>query len=159
MTNEVAIRKAVTDDLDAIGDLWQELMDFHKSLDPHFTRSIDGHVRFQEFISDHMKSDTSCVMVAEDECKALVGYCLGTLAKHPPVFAARDYGIILDLSVTRQYRRWGIGERLYHETEAWFADKGIHRIEVQVAVSNEASAAFWWKMDFNPYITTEFKNI
>jgi ribosomal protein S18 acetylase RimI-like enzyme len=112
-----------------------------------------------EFISHHIKSDVSCVLVAEEGSKALVGYCLAALAKHPPVFDRRDYGIVFDLAVTERCRRQGIGERLYSTAEAWFADRGIRRVEVQVAVSNEISAAFWWKMDFNPYITTEYKNI
>jgi len=158
MVNKLTIRKAIADDLDAIGKLWQEFMDFHKELDPHFTRPTDGHVRYKEFISGHMTSDTSYVLVAEEDSKA-VGYCLATLMKHPSLFEMRDYGIVLDLAVTEQYCRKGIAGKLYHEAEVWFADHGIHRIEVQVAVSNEASAAFWWKMDFNPYVTTEFKNI
>lgn len=159
MVDEVTIRKAISDDLDAIGSLWQELMDFHKALDPHFTLSADGHVRFQESISNHMKSYTSCVLVAEEDSKAVVGYCLATLAEQPAIFDKRDYGIVSDLAVTMRCRRQGIGARLYRQAEAWFADRGIHRIEVQVVVSNEVSASFWWKMDFNPYVTTEFKNI
>jgi len=159
MDNDLTIRKAASVDLDAIGNLWQELMDFHRRLDPHFILSPDSHARFMEFISHHIKSDVSCVLVAEEGSKALVGYCLAALAKHPPVFDRRDYGIVFDLAVTERCRRQGIGERLYSTAEAWFADRGIRRVEVQVAVSNEISAAFWWKMDFNPYITTEYKNI
>jgi ribosomal protein S18 acetylase RimI-like enzyme len=159
MVNDLTIRKAAPDDMDAIGNLWLELMDFHKRLDPHFSLSADSHMRFKEFISDHIKSDTSRVLVAEEDSKALAGYCLAALAKHPPVFDRRDYGIVFDLAVTERRRRQGIGERLYNAAEAWFAGRGIHRIEVQVAVSNEVSASFWWKMDFNPYITTEFKDI
>ena len=155
----MTIRKATPDDLDAIGDLWQELMDFHKRLDPHFSRSKDGLVQFKKFTSDHIKSDASCVLVAEEDGKAVVGYCLAAQERHPPVFEGRDYGLVFDLAVTERCRRQGIGERLYKAAEAWFADHGIYRIEVQVAVSNEVSAAFWWKMDFNPYVTTEFKKI
>jgi len=81
------------------------------------------------------------------------------LARHPPVFVGRDYGIVFDLAVAERRRRNGIGEQLYRAAEAWFAARGIKRVEVQVAVSNEVSAAFWWKMDFNPYITIEFKDI
>ena len=159
MVNDLTIRKAASDDMVAIVNLWQELMDFHRRLDPHFSLSPESHMRFMEFMSCHIKSDTSCVLVAEEDNKALVGYCLAALAKHPPVFDRRDYGIIFDLAVTERHRRQGIGERLYSAAEAWFAGRGIHRIEVQVAVSNEVSASFWWKMDFNPYITTEFKEI
>ena len=156
--NEESIRKAVVGDLNAIGVLWQEFMDFHKERDPHFARSADGHEGFKEFISAHMISETSCVLLAEQDGKAL-GYCLATLARYPPVFEKRDYGTVFDLAVTGHCRRKGIGKRLYHAAENWLTDHGIRRIEVRVAVSNEASTAFWRKMGFSPYVTTVFKNI
>jgi ribosomal protein S18 acetylase RimI-like enzyme len=158
MMKRATVRKAVTTDLNAIGDLWQEFMDFHRNRDPHFARSADGHERFKEFISGHMTSENSFVLVAEQGGR-LVGYCLATLAKYPPVFEDRDYGTVFDLAVTERSRRTGIGERLYRMTEAWFAEHNIHRIEIRVAVSNETSTAFWKKMGFNPFVTTVFKNI
>jgi ribosomal protein S18 acetylase RimI-like enzyme len=158
MMNKVTIRKAVPSDLTTIGNLWQEFMDFHKKRDPHFARSTNGHERFKEFISRHMISESSCVLVADQKGKA-VGYCLATLAKYPPVFENRDYGMVYDLAVTKRCRRNGIGGRLYHAAQTWFADHGIHRIEVRVAVSNETSTAFWRKMGFKPYVETSFKTI
>ena len=94
MMDKVSIRKAVVDDLNAIGNLWQEFMDFHKKRDPHFSRSTDGHERFKEFISGHMISEMSRVLVAE-QGTTIVGYCLATLAKYPPVFENRDYGMVI----------------------------------------------------------------
>jgi ribosomal protein S18 acetylase RimI-like enzyme len=158
MMSKVSIRKAAVDDLNAIGNLWQEFMDFHKRRDPHYRRSTDGRERFKEFISGHMTSDMSCILVAE-QGTTVVGYCLATLEKYPPVFEDRDYGMVFDLTVTELCRRKGIGERLSREAEAWFSDRGIHRIEVRVAVSNETSTAFWKKMEFNPCVTTVLKNI
>lgn len=156
--NKVSIRKAVAGDLNVIGNLWQEFMDFHKRRDPHFSRSFDGHERFKEFISSHMTSDMSCVLVAE-QGTTVIGYCLATVAKYPPVFENRDHGMVFDLAVTELCRRKGIGDRLFREAETWFAARGIHRIEVRVAVSNEISTAFWRKMGFRPYVTRVFKNI
>ncbi|MFA5393038.1 MAG: GNAT family N-acetyltransferase [Candidatus Ratteibacteria bacterium] len=156
--NKVTIRKASVDDLNAIGNLWQEFMDFHKSRDPRFTRSADGHERFKEFISGHMTLDTSRVLVAEEDGK-VVGYCLAKLAKYPPVFEKQDYGTVFDLAVTERCRRSGIGAKLYHVAQVWFAEHEIHRIELRVAVSNETSTAFWKKMGFSPYATTVSKNI
>jgi ribosomal protein S18 acetylase RimI-like enzyme len=154
----VTIRRAATGDLNAIGDLWREFMDFHKSRDAHFARAADGHDRFKEFISGHMASETSCVLVADVDGEA-VGYCLATRAQYPPVFAYRDYGTVYDLAVTERCRRNGIGERLYRAAQTWFVERGIHRIELRVAVSNEVSTAFWQKMGFSPYVTTVCKNI
>ena len=45
MQTRTQIREATTADLDAIGVLWQEFMDFHRHRDPHFARSDDGHER------------------------------------------------------------------------------------------------------------------
>ncbi len=156
--NEVTIRKAVADDLHAIGELWKEFMDFHKAGDSHFTRSADGHERFKEFITQHISSESACVWVAEKDGK-VVGYCLAMLAKRPPVFGSLDYGAVFDLAVSGAYRRSGIGERLYLAAQTWFADHGIHRIEVAVALSNEVSRAFWKKMGFSPYLTKACKTI
>ena len=67
MKNDSIIRKASVQDLDAICTLWGEFMDFHKKRDAHFSRSNDGHERFKEFISDHISSDSSCVLIAEQD--------------------------------------------------------------------------------------------
>ncbi len=155
---KIIIRKAVCDDLKAIEELWKEFMDFHKAGDSYFTRSADGHERFKEFITRHMASEGSCVLVAEMDSK-VVGYCLAMLAKRPPVFENLDYGAVFDVAVSGGYRRRGIGERLYLAAQKWFADHGIHRIEAGVALSNETSKAFWKKMGFSPYMMKVCKTI
>jgi ribosomal protein S18 acetylase RimI-like enzyme len=158
MSNGLRIRKAAAGDLDAIGVLWQEFMDFHRQRDPHFARSADGHERFKEFIGGQVTADTSCVLVAIQD-GTVVGYCLAALAKYPPVFEHRDYGTVFDLAVTSRCRRTGIGEQLYRAIEAWFVEHNVHRIEIRVAVSNEVSTAFWRKMGFSPFVMTVFRKI
>ncbi|PIE34599.1 hypothetical protein CSA56_07355, partial [candidate division KSB3 bacterium] len=133
MNSEVVIRRALKSDLDTIGELWQEFMDFHKDRDLHLARSGDGHERFKEFIAGHMELETSCVLSAETHGN-VVGYCLSSLAKNPPVFESLDYGTVLDLAVTSRFRRNGIGEKLYRSAEAWFRSLHIDRIEIRVVV-------------------------
>jgi hypothetical protein len=77
------VRKATQEDTGAIAELWKELMDFHQERDPCFTRSVDGHERFAEFVSGRISSETSCVLVAEQQGE-IVGYCLATISKFPP---------------------------------------------------------------------------
>ncbi len=158
METDIIIRKAVANDLEDIGELWQEFMDFHRERDLHFTRSSDGHERFKEFLSKHITSDNSRVLVAEKEGH-VIGYCLATLAKYPPVFDKLDYGTIFDIAVTERYRRMKIGERMYQTVQSWFSEWGVHRIELRVVVTNEISTAFWRKMGYKPYIETVFKTI
>lgn len=150
MKTDVLIRKAEGKDLDAIGGLWREFMDFHRDRDPHFSRAEDGDKHFKEFISRHIASDKSCVLVAEND-GCVVGYSLATLTKNPPVLKEKDYGTISDLAVSGKCRRMSIGEKMYKETLSWFSEHGVRRIELRVAVANEVSSAFWRKMGFSPY--------
>ena len=152
------VRTATPADVGAIVALWQEFMDFHKERDSCFTRSADGHERFGEFVSGRIASDAACVLVAEQQ-GAIVGYCLATISKYPPVFAQQTYGSIVDLAVTAACRRSGIGQALAAEACRWFAARAIHRIEARVAVANEVSTAFWAKMGFAPYLAIVTKEI
>ena len=152
------IREAIQEDTRAIVELWKELMDFHKERDRHFTRSVDGHERFAEFVSGRIASETSCVLVAKQQ-NEIVGYCLATISKFPPVYEHQEYGAIFDLAVTENYRKKGIGQALVEAALQWFSEQEIHRVEVRVATSNEISTAFWKKIGFVPYLEVVYKEI
>ena len=152
------IRKATQEDTRAIVELWKELMGFHKERDRHFTRSADGHKRFAEFVSGRIAHKASSILVAEQQ-DAIVGYCLATISKYPPVFEYQEYGAIFDLAVTENYRRKGIGQALVEAALQWFSEQEIHRVEVRVATSNENSTAFWKKIGFVPYLEVVYKEI
>ena len=158
MTGKVTIRKAVAEDIPSIVELWKELMDFHKARDRIFSRSATGHQAFADYVTGHIKSETSRVFVAEAG-KNLVGYCIAFIEKYPPVLKMTEYGLIQDISVTKKYQRRAIGKRLLKEAQNWFSEKGVHRIEARVAKSNKLSTEFWAKMGFSPYLETVFLEI
>lgn len=133
-------------------------MDFHKQRDPHYTRAPDGAARFRDFVSSQLAAKDACVLVAVHG-HLIIGYCLATLNHLPPVFAERLYGDIFDLAVTADYRRRGVGVKLFAVVQAWFKSRGVHRMETRVATTNEISTDFWRKMGFRPYATQVFKNL
>ena len=155
MARRVIIRKAVTEDVPSILELWKEMMDFHKERDRIFSRSVTGHEGFADYISGHMSRDTSCVFVAEAG-KDIVGYCLAFVEKYPPVLEIKEYGLVQDIAVSEKYRHRGIGKRFLNEARNWFSEKGISRIEARVATTNKISTGFWAKMGFTPYLETVF---
>ena len=116
MNKEITVRNATASDLNTIGILWAEFMDFHKDRDPHFERADDGIEQFSKFIGEQINDNFSCVFVAEDS-KEIIGYCLAKKMQSPKVFKNRDFGMIYDLAVTEKYRRIGIGKKLYKEAE------------------------------------------
>ena len=158
MNEKFKIRQATGADVSALSELWKEFMDFHKERDPHFSRATTGHENFAKFVAEHIQNDMSCVLVAEEK-NEIIGYCMASIAKYPPVFEPTKYGTVFDLAVTEKYRRKGIGKRMFEEIERWFSERKIRRIELRVATSNEVSIAFWHKMGFIPYVETVYKEI
>ena len=127
------------------------MFDFHRERDKHFTRSGIAHENYKKRIIESFTSKDFYILVAEVN-KAIVGYCLASIAKYPPFFEVENYGTIFDLVVTRDYRKEGIGENLLQEAYNWFSKKGTKRVEVRVATSNEVANKFWRKMGFTPYM-------
>ena len=158
MLKEWLIRRATDDDIGAIVELWKEMMDFHKRRDRFFTRLEKGHDKFAEFMRTNISDGDRCVLIAQkgDE---ILGYCQAIIEKHPPVLKTVEYGRISDLAIASSCRRMGIGKRLFKEAEKWFSAKGIKRIDVRIAVTNEISTRFWRKIGFSPYLETVFMEI
>ena len=150
------LRKAMLKDIPAIIVLWKEMMDFHKKRDPFFSRAANGEEVFSQYLEKNINSETACVYVAIVG-GTIVGYCQGTLEKHPPVLTVTDYGQVLDFAVASDYRRTGIGERLCKALQGWFVLKGVHRFEVRHSEFNEAASRFWAKMGFKPFLKTLYK--
>jgi len=152
------IRPAVAEDLPGVIDLWTELMDFHRDIDPLFTRSAEAADNFLRYMNENLDSDDSELFVAELS-GSLAGYVLANVSRYPPVFVQERYGAISDAAVAAAFRRQGIGEALVNAAAQWFMEKGLNRMEMRLLNANPVSAAFWKKMGFNPYMTTLFKDI
>lgn len=150
---QALLRRATPNDIPAIVELWKEMMDFHKKRDPFFTRAADGEQVFSQYLEKNINAETACVYVAIIG-GTIVGYCQGTLEKHPPMLTAGDYGQVLDFAITADYRRSGVGERLCNALQGWFVLKGVHRLEVRHSEFNEAASSFWAKMGYRPFLKT-----
>ena len=155
---KIIIRNANKEDFPAIVELWKEMMDFHAQRDSFFTRASDGDKKFKEFLHTILQEkDTSLLLVAEiSESNQIVGYTLGKLDNYPPVFQIKQYGSIYDMAVSSSFRRKRIGEKLFTKALEWFKIKGIKRLELRVATSNEISPLFWEQMGFIGYMMSMY---
>ncbi|MEA3267417.1 MAG: GNAT family N-acetyltransferase [Candidatus Fermentibacteria bacterium] len=155
-TGNIKIRKAELSDLTEIGDLWIELMDYHKELDPFYTRSPQGSELFKEYLAKQMKSSQAAIFVTVDSEK-VAGYTVVSISEYPPVFQKSRYGIISDLAVTKHCRGKGTGKLLFQTSQQWFSKNNIDRIELWVSDANVNACGFWRKMGFTPFITTMYR--
>jgi ribosomal protein S18 acetylase RimI-like enzyme len=94
------------------------------------------------FLQQRMSDDSSETWVAEQRGR-VIGYCLAVVTERPLVFLERRYGKIIDLAVTSEYRRRGVGRALVEHAREWFRGQGVDSIELNVATSNDVGRAFW----------------
>jgi len=152
------IRSATRRDIPEIVRLWEELMDFHRELDPFFMRARNGADLFRRFVEQNVGNDAACVLVALVDGE-VVGYCQGLLDHHPPALAEPDYGQVLDFMVTANHRHTGVGRQMFEALCKWFRKEGIRRIEVRHSTFNDLAARFWPRMGFKPYLQTLFMEL
>lgn len=127
--------------------MWKEFIDFHREIDPFYTRSRDGHVKFGEYIERLLGDDDSLALVALQANK-VIGFGIARILKYPPVFEADEYGDLIDLAVTADHRRSGVGEMMLDSILKWYRSRGISRIELRVVPSNRIGYSFWRKHGF-----------
>ena len=66
MLDELIIIEAIVKDIPLILELWKELMDFHKELDPLFSRSATGDEKFGEYVKKSICNEDCYVVAAFD---------------------------------------------------------------------------------------------
>lgn len=143
----ITIRPATKADITPIKELWKEFMDFHKDRDPFFSRLDDAHEDFGRFMQSNLSKDDWLILVATVGDQ-VIGYGSATIMSYPPIYVDPRYGYIQDVAVTEAYRRHGVGQQLFERMATWFQEKNVLRLELEVAVTNEVSQAFWRKIGF-----------
>lgn len=156
MSRRVTIRKVRQGDVGAVVELWKELMDFHKALDPVFTRRRGGHTTFAEYLrKEYIGRDRRRAWVAQAG-RQIVGLCMAVIEDYPPVLVLKRYGHLEVLAVAKQWRGKGVGEKLLRRARRWFCEKGMSRVEVHNSTANELAERFYAKTGFRPYLRTLF---
>jgi len=152
VTEEVRIRRAAEQDREAIGQLWLELMTHHAGLDPDaFCLADDALAQWYEIFEGRM-ADENCLLLVAEVGGQVVGFIKGSVREENPLLAPGSYGYLGETSVTARYQRQGVGRRLYEALAAWFRERGISEVRLQVSAYNPVSDAFWRAMGFSPYL-------
>jgi len=138
------IRLLKAEDVDAVAQLWEALVAYHRELDASLPPAApQGARRYARRLSDRLDDPMSRVLVAEMDGK-LVGYVLGVVVDLAPEMFSQDAsGFLADIFVDADHRRAGVGKALVEGLMDWFHEKGLHYFEWHVAARNEESLAFW----------------
>ena len=152
----VLVREAGPDDLRAILELWRELAEYHDCLGPSYELSTEAPSAYESWVTMRLASDQVLFLLAETGGRA-VGYIQAGLYTRPAVLVDRACAAIDECLVTCEFRRRGIGERLVQEICRMASERGVTRVEVGYATSNDVSTLFWQKMGFEPYCMKAWK--
>ncbi len=152
MSDQVTVRRATAADREAIGRLWQEMMDYHCTLDPEaFALAEDALSCWLEWFDTILPDENRAVLVAEADGQP-VGYVHGTVGETPPVYAQRKHGAIVEISVTSGWRRRGVGGKLVAALFDWLRQRQLAEVRLGRPPRNPLATAFWRKMGFEPYM-------
>lgn len=141
------IRLASADDAQRIGELWLEMVRFHRQFDPMlFNASEKGAEFYQQSIVSRLNDPNTRVLVAEEDGQ-VIGYVLGMIADiMAEVFQPIRSGFLADIYVQEDYRRRGIGKELVERLVLWFQSKDVAYYEWHVAQKNSKAVEFWESM-------------
>jgi ribosomal protein S18 acetylase RimI-like enzyme len=141
--------------------LWREMMDFHARAEPRFRPlpSPQGEEMWERHVREHIWGNKDwCVLVAEADGR-LIGQIMGVLRDSIPVFVSEKYGYVTDIVVDPMARRSGVGRALFDALRAWFRERRVPYLQLQVAHGNPASQAFWRAMGCTDYMDTMWYDI
>ncbi len=148
---EYALRVCQKRDFMYLKEIYLECVELHQKNGYFLKKLPDAPEIFLQYVEELMESADALVLVAAGD-KGVMGYCISKVGEKPPVYADVRYGLIDNLAVAEEYQRKGVGEQLFQESVNWFKEKGLSRIELEVAVFNPKSVNFWKKMGFKTFM-------
>ncbi len=146
MSQTASVRIGTVDDLRAVGQLWNELNDYHHTVGLSFPT---GDLLVKEWISSFERTlgRFSFLWVAEQE-GVMKGFLLGRLKRTPAYLGGVMVGEISDLYIGEDLRGQGTGRQLVETAIERFNSLKVHSIEVQIMAQNSGGLAFWNTLGF-----------
>ena len=141
------IRKARPDDMNDLLILWNEMMDSHNGMHPDFRISKKADMAMASNFSDLFDDTTSTIFVAEEDNK-VIGMLIAQSRVGLPYTQTEKTGYFRDVSVTKSFRRTGIGKTLVEAGIKFLTSLDVEYIDLITGSENEGSNEFWKKMGF-----------
>lgn len=141
------IRVAQPADMEQIGQLWLQLVSYHRDLDAIMPEAApDGAQRYAARLTSLLHDPHNRTFVAV-EGDTVIGYVTGMIVDmRPEMFVEEVLGFIGDIFVDPAHRGRGVGRALVRAMEQFFASRGVFQYEWFVATANQDGQSFWRKL-------------
>lgn len=145
------IRRATPRDLEELLALWTALTEHHAAREPLFELRPEADAEIRLLLARQLRDADAATFVSASE-NMLVGFCTARIGAAPPIHAETARAEITDLGVREEQRRRGVGRALVDAVLAWVRERGVARVEIRVATTNEEGQAFWRSQGFGPFM-------
>jgi ribosomal protein S18 acetylase RimI-like enzyme len=140
----IAIREGTANDLTILEPLFAALYDHQAAHGMALSLPSDAFAKWVAGMKP-MLGRFTCLIVAETEA-GLVGFVAGRVRPHPPYLGGVNAGYVSEVFVDDQARGQRVGARMLDAGIAWFAQRGIHRVELTVIEGNRDGLDFYRRL-------------
>lgn len=114
----------------------------------------------KEYLRPEMQNTNALILVALDGERA-AGYSYSLIIEpgNLALDTRRKYGFVHDLFIRGEYRRRGIGDKMYAENLKWFHSRDVDRVELHINTKNRAACSFWKKQGFGDFEHTWYRQL
>jgi ribosomal protein S18 acetylase RimI-like enzyme len=146
---KIDIRRASTEDYNALCDLFDEIDSSHRDNLPHIFQKPNGPIRELDYYLGIISDENVGLFIAEMDGD-LVGFVHVVVREAPdiPIFVPRRYAVVDSIAVKSGYRNHGIGRMLMDTMEEWTVERGVTSIELNVYEFNEVAIAFYERLGY-----------
>ncbi len=151
------LRELTLDDYEAILPLFRALDDLHIQARPDCNEYREDI--YPKKAHAEVTNDPDCVMFgAFNEENTMIGLVRATVWREPKMVQPTDYVCLDNIYVLPEYRRLGIGRKLFQAVEQWSREKGAARLELHVWDFNQNALAMYRAMGMKPqrYVLEKF---
>jgi len=145
----IAIREAVTEDLQALVLMHGLFMEHHVACDERFAVRPGVRETWPGRISAAMDNPEALVLVAAAGSR-IVGCAYTFLRPGALDYGPEKVGFLCSVFVDPGSRRQGIARGFLSSSEEWLREKGIRTLEVSWAVRSEEARSTWTSLGIEP---------
>ncbi len=143
------IRAAGHGDQRGVLQLWLDLVQYHRRLDPHYPAAPGIQEVLLKEIERGLRARSCRLGVAENGREQLLGFVFAEVERSAgPRQDGLGVGWIHELYVDPAWRRRGVASALLAFVDEFFEARSPNRVSVRVESGNEGGLRFWLRRGF-----------
>ena len=158
--DKLVIRRAVREDLPAVGRLGARLLRVHYDFDNNrfMSPTPDADEGYAWFLASQLKKNDALVLVAERE-ERIVGYLYAGVEPRNWKELREEAGFVHDILVDDAARGRGAGEALMTAAFDWMREQRVPRVVLWTAADNIRARQLFERLGFRATMTEMTKEL